>query len=133
MVVDIPPIIVAMPKGIRVPETWVLVLRPTLTSTGNINTTGKATLFLMDYPSQSRLKVWAHAEVVGTEQDSKLSAALETPGYDATVERLIVFRIQAFDWNCPQHITPRYTADEISEEVMKRNPNIVKPCCPDEE
>ena len=102
-------------------------------STGNINTTGKATLFLMDYPSQSRLKVWAHAEVVATEEDSKLSAALETPGYDATVERLIVFRIQAFDWNCPQHITPRYTADEISEEVMKRNPNIVKPCCPDEE
>lgn len=101
-------------------------------STGNILTSGKATLFLMDYPSQARLKIWALAEVVEPDQAPELAAALISADYDATVERLIVLRIQAYDWNCPQHITPRYTADEISEEVLRRNPNLVKPCCPDD-
>jgi predicted pyridoxine 5'-phosphate oxidase superfamily flavin-nucleotide-binding protein len=102
-------------------------------STGNILTSGKATLFLMDYPSQSRLKIWVHPEVIAPDDDADLAQALDCPDYDATVERLVVLRIQAYDWNCPQHITPRYTVDEISEEMIKRNPNIIAPCCPDEE
>lgn len=102
-------------------------------STGNILTSGKASLFLMDYPSQSRLKIWVHPEIVAVDDNPELARTLDYPEYIATVERLVVLRIQAYDWNCPQHITPRYTAEEIGEEVMKRNPNIVKPCCPEEE
>jgi len=99
-------------------------------STGNINSSRKASLFLMDYPSQKRLKIWAGSEVLEAEQDAELLEKLKMPDYNAPIERLIIFRIQAYDWNCPQHITPRYTTEEISEGVAKSNPDILKSCCP---
>ena len=70
----------------------------------------------MDYPSQQRLKIWAQSEVTYAEDNSELLRDLEISEYNAHVERLIIFKIQAFDWNCPQHITPRYTSEEISKE-----------------
>ena len=101
-------------------------------SVGNMNSTRKASLFLMDYPSQQRLKIWAESEVIDAGQDSELFQTLEIPGYQARVERLIIFKIQAYDWNCPQHITPRYTTEEIAGEIAKLNPAILKSCCPDD-
>ncbi|MFQ5486792.1 MAG: pyridoxamine 5'-phosphate oxidase family protein [Desulfobacterales bacterium] len=101
-------------------------------SVGNINANRKASLFLIDYPSQQRLKIWAESEVLDAGQDAALRKALEMPGYEAQIERLIIFKVRAFDWNCRQHITPRYTTDEIAKGIVKLNPDILKSCCPDE-
>jgi len=56
----------------------------------------------------------------------------EIPGYGARIERLLILRIQAYDWNCSQHITPRYTTEEIAEGIVKSSPDILKSCCPDD-
>jgi len=101
-------------------------------SVGNINSSRKSALILMDYPSQQRLKIWAGSEVTYAEDNSELLRDLEISEYNAHVERLIIFKIQAFDWNCPQHITPRYTSEEISKEIANLNPDILKSCCPDD-
>jgi len=82
-------------------------------STGNFIDNNKTMLFLMDYPNKRRLKIWAEAEVLDAADDPELARQLVMPGYDATVERIIVFKVQAFDWNCPQHITPRFTEEEV--------------------
>lgn len=68
---------------------------------------------LMDYPSQQRLKIWVEANIIDGEQDVELAQQLTMPDYEARIERLVVLDVQAWDWNCPQHITPRYTLDEI--------------------
>ncbi|MFY9780584.1 MAG: pyridoxamine 5'-phosphate oxidase family protein [Candidatus Baltobacteraceae bacterium] len=92
-------------------------------SVGNLETDDRAALFLMDYPSQTRLKILAHARTVEREQDPPLVESLAVSGYPARVERAIVFSIEGFDWNCPQHITPRYTLEEraaITEQMRQR-------------
>ncbi len=85
-------------------------------SVGNLNATRKAALFLMDYPTQRRLKIWAETEVLDADQNPELRQKLIMPDYKARVERIIVFQVQAYDWNCPQHITPRYTTEEFSAQ-----------------
>jgi len=84
-------------------------------SVGNLNATHKAVLFLIDYPRQERLKIWAEGTVQDAEEDPELLEKLRPEGYKAVIERLITFEVKAYDWNCPQHITPRYTAQEIKE------------------
>jgi uncharacterized protein len=79
-------------------------------SVGNLKTDDRVALIFMDYPNRARLKVLAHASI--SEEPSVL-AQVENPDYKARVERAIVFRVEGFDWNCPQHITPRFTEDEI--------------------
>ena len=79
-------------------------------SVGNLNENDKAFLFLMDYPNRQRIKVWGRAEYV--DGDEALLQRVADPGYDAKLERAIVFHIEAWDSNCPQHITPRYTVEE---------------------
>lgn len=81
-------------------------------STGNINSMGKAALFFMDYASQNRLKVWAEAEILSLDANPDLTELVTLPGYRAKLERVIRYKIQAFDWNCQQHITPRFTIEE---------------------
>lgn len=79
-------------------------------STGNVEATGRACLFLMDYPNRYRLKLWAEASVT---EDAEILARLRPSGLpSALVERGFLLRVLAFDWNCPQYITPRYTAEE---------------------
>jgi len=101
-------------------------------SSGNLIDTAKASLILMDYPGQQRLKIWAEATLTFAEDDLGLIAELADSDYPAVVERAVIFRICAYDWNCPQHITPRYRADEINEDVCNLHPEILKSCCPDE-
>jgi predicted pyridoxine 5'-phosphate oxidase superfamily flavin-nucleotide-binding protein len=84
-------------------------------SVGNLKASKKASLFLIDYPSRSRLKIWAQTQVIDANENPELLAKLSVPDYDAIIERLVIFKVQAYDWNCPQHITPRYTADEIRQ------------------
>jgi predicted pyridoxine 5'-phosphate oxidase superfamily flavin-nucleotide-binding protein len=82
-------------------------------STGNMQAGNKAALILMDYSSRQRLKIWVETEIIEAEKDVGLLRQLEMKDYEARIERLVIFTVQAYDWNCPQHITPRYTAEEI--------------------
>jgi predicted pyridoxine 5'-phosphate oxidase superfamily flavin-nucleotide-binding protein len=68
----------------------------------------------MDYPNRARLKILGRARIVdGNDKDTL--RRLSMPEYNAQVERGILISIEAFDWNCPQHITPRFTLAEIEE------------------
>ena len=67
----------------------------------------------MDYPHQRRLKLLAHTEVFDASERPDLLPALEDPDYRARIERVVLFHVVAFDWNCPQHITPRFTLEEM--------------------
>lgn len=86
-------------------------------STGNIESGARVALILMDYPNRLRLKVWAEADIVEADSDEVLLQALRGAQTSAAVERLVTLEVQAFDWNCPRHITPRYTLDEIEQLV----------------
>jgi len=83
-------------------------------STGNLSADDRVALILMDYPHRARLKILAHAEIKDLTADADLVARLLTPGYKAKPERAIVLHLEAFDWNCPQHITPRFTEAELA-------------------
>lgn len=82
-------------------------------SVGNLSGDDRVAMILVDYPSRSRLKLLGHAKIVGPEQPGLLSR-LQTPGYRAKVERGFLVRVAAFDWNCPQHITPRFTEAQFT-------------------
>jgi len=82
---------------------------------GNLSENDKAFLFLMDYRNQRRLKIWGRAEAV--EADSALIEKLKMPDYSAEVERAIVFQIEAWNWNCPQHIPIRYSEQDVAEII----------------
>lgn len=78
---------------------------------GDLETNDRVALFLMDYPNQARLKVIGHAKAV--EANAELEAKIAVPGYAARVQRVIVIEVVGFDWNCSQHITPRWTEEEV--------------------
>jgi uncharacterized protein len=84
---------------------------------GNLTAGNRASLFLMDYPNRRRLKIFAHAEVKTLADNPELAKALATPGYKALPERALLFHLDAFDWNCPQHITPRFTEAEVTQAL----------------
>jgi len=86
-------------------------------SLGNITADDRVALFLMDYAGRRRLKILARVEVKDLATDPDLASRLALPGYKAKVERALIFHLEAFDWNCPQHITPRFTEAEISSAV----------------
>lgn len=93
-------------------------------SVGNLSSNKKAALFLMDYQNKRRLKILAEVEVKDAAEAPDLIRRLKMPGYTAKVERAVILHIEAFDWNCPQHITPRYTIDEIRELTRPLNERI---------
>lgn len=96
-------------------------------SVGNLRGENKKTaLFLMDYENQRRLKILAETEVKDAADAPELIEKLKDENYEAKIERAIIFHIKAFDWNCPQHITPRYTLDEIKLMVQPLNDHIEK-------
>ncbi len=79
---------------------------------GNLMTDNRVSLFFMDYANKRRLKVFGHAALVDPEHETTLSR-LEMPDYRARVERGLLITVAGFDWNCPQHITERFTRDEV--------------------
>jgi len=85
-------------------------------STGNFRGNDRVALFFMDYPNRRRLKMLGHIEPVAND-DWETLAKLEVDEYRATVERAFIIKIEAFDWNCPQHITPRFTELEIQQMI----------------
>ena len=80
-------------------------------SMGNLSENDRAFLFLMDYPNRQRVKIWGRAEVV--EEDPELLERLGDPEYRGRPERVFLFHVDAWDVNCPQHIKPRYTVEEL--------------------
>jgi predicted pyridoxine 5'-phosphate oxidase superfamily flavin-nucleotide-binding protein len=87
-------------------------------SLGNLAANDRASLFLMDYPHRRRLKIFARIEAKDLSADPELAARLMTPGYKARPERALLVHVEAFDWNCPQHITPRFSEAEL-ESVLE--------------
>jgi predicted pyridoxine 5'-phosphate oxidase superfamily flavin-nucleotide-binding protein len=95
-------------------------------SVGNITQNPKVSLILVSYPMQARLKIYAEAEIAGLEEKPDLFNLLKPEHYKYKPERLILFHIKAYDWNCPQHITPRYTTDEINALAAPREKYILE-------
>lgn len=86
-------------------------------STGNVEANDRVCLFLMDYLRRARLKIYAHAETITPDADLALAALVTEPGYRAKIERIFRLRLATFDWNCQQHITPRFTEQQVAEAV----------------
>lgn len=95
-------------------------------SVGNIKHDDRVSLFLMDYPRQGRLKILGRMHEVDLADKPELAEALATPGYRAKVERALVIKVEAFDWNCPQHITQRFTLAEIEPAVSSLRARIAE-------
>ena len=87
-------------------------------SVGNLAADDRAALILMDYAGRARLKIYARVEPVPLDADATLAERVTMPGYKAKPERTLLLHLVAFDWNCPQHITPRFTETEIAEAVQ---------------
>ncbi len=85
-------------------------------STGNFRNNDRVSIIFMDYPNRTRMKLLGRVSVVA-ESDVETLARLEVADYRATVERGLLIHVEAFDWNCPQHITPRYSEDHIQNLV----------------
>ena len=68
----------------------------------------------MDYPRRRRLKLFARIELVDLAASADLAERLALPEYRGVPERAFLLHLEAFDWNCPQHITPRFTESEIA-------------------
>jgi predicted pyridoxine 5'-phosphate oxidase superfamily flavin-nucleotide-binding protein len=81
-------------------------------SVGNLAGYDRVSLFFMDYASKTRLKLLGRARVVGAD-DPAVKESLAVPGYRGLPERGLLIQVEAFDWNCSQHITPRFTLPEI--------------------
>ncbi len=88
-------------------------------SVGNLLASDRVSLILMDYARRRRMKIWGHAKIVHEEDDVRLIARLEMSGYRARVERAIVITVEAVEWNCPQHITPRFSEKEVQGMLAK--------------
>jgi predicted pyridoxine 5'-phosphate oxidase superfamily flavin-nucleotide-binding protein len=91
-------------------------------SVGNLSENPKAFLFLMDYANSRRVKVWGTATVV--EGDSELLAKLSDPTYPGRVERAIVFTVEAWDVNCPQHIHQRVSQRQVAPVIEQLRQRI---------
>ena len=82
-------------------------------STGNIRHDDRVSLFFMDYAARRRLKIFGYMREISTDEID-IVGRLDVGNYRAKVDRGFVIKVAAFDWNCPQHITQRYTVDEIN-------------------
>ena len=85
-------------------------------STGNFRSDNRVALFFMDYPNRTRLKMLGRVRTVGLDEP-ELLARLEDDDYPAQIERGFIIEVEGFDWNCPQHITPRFTEAEVEDQL----------------
>jgi len=86
-------------------------------SLGNTSANDRVALILMDYPARRRLKLYARIEARDLAAEPGLAEKLALPGYRALPERAFLLHLEAFDWNCPQHITPRFSEAEVKAGV----------------
>jgi len=97
-----------------------------LISTGNLAVGDRLMLFLMDYPGRTRLKIIGHACIEDARQHPDIVEQLAEPEIRDKVERLCFIEVVSYDWNCQQHITPRYTAEEIKGIVAPLQQRIAE-------
>lgn len=95
-------------------------------SVGNLQTNPNVALIMVSYPQRARLKVYAKAKVVALAEDPTLFEKIDPADYPHRPKRMMVLDVQAFDWNCPQHITPRYTVEEIQAAFETQKEYIAK-------
>ena len=96
-------------------------------SVGNLVHDNRVALILMDYPRRQRLKILGRARSVdSTELDPEMLRRVEMPTYRGRVERIVLIDVEAFDWNCPQHITPRFTQAEVDAAVQPLKQRIAQ-------
>jgi uncharacterized protein len=86
-----------------------------LVSTGNLGVTDRVAIFMMDYPQRTRLKLLGHARVLDAREHPELVDQLAPETLRSKVERLFLIQVISYDWNCPQYITPRFTAAEVEK------------------
>jgi predicted pyridoxine 5'-phosphate oxidase superfamily flavin-nucleotide-binding protein len=91
---------------------------------GNLSENPRAFLFLMDYARRRRIKLWGRAQIV--EGDAELMARLMPAGYDARPEQVLLFDVQAWDVNCPQHIPQRFEAADVQAALQARDARIAE-------
>ena len=82
-------------------------------STGNLMTDARVSLILVDYPRRARLKLLGKVSIFEGDQAAPWLPRVQDSGYAAVIERVYVIRVEAFDWNCQQHITERFTVEEL--------------------
>lgn len=95
-------------------------------TTGNLLHDDRVALFLMDYAHQARLKILGRAKIVEGKEAEPLINQLRMPDYPAKIERVVWIHLEAFDWNCQQHIPPRYTLPEIEQAVAPLRKRIAE-------
>lgn len=86
-------------------------------SLGNLGADNRVSLILMDYVNRRRLKIFAHVEIKSLKDNPELAGKVATPGYRGRAERVYLLHLDAFDWNCPQHITQRFDAEDVAQAV----------------
>lgn len=91
-------------------------------SVGNLSENPKAQLFLIDYSNRRRIKIWGRARVI--EGDEALVERLRHEGYKARIERVLLFSVQSWDANCPQHIPLRFEAADVEAAIAGRDRRI---------
>ena len=91
-------------------------------SLGNLSENDKAFIFLIDYPNRQRIKIWGSARFV--EDDPTLLQQVADTDYKARPQRVLLFHVEAWDVNCPQHIQPRFTAEEMEPVIQKLQDRI---------
>ena len=97
-----------------------------LVSTGNVEITGRVALFLMDYPTRTRLKLLGHASVLDAREHPELVDQFAAEPLRKKVERLFLIQVISYDWNCAQYITPRFTAAEVERYVAPLKARIAE-------
>ncbi len=95
-------------------------------STGNTALDDRVGLIFVDYPHRRRLKILGHLRVFEPRERPDFAPLLAVEGYRARVERFVLVTVEAFDWNCPQHITPRFTPAEIESLVAPLQARIAE-------
>jgi predicted pyridoxine 5'-phosphate oxidase superfamily flavin-nucleotide-binding protein len=95
-------------------------------SVGNITKNSKVSLILVSYPLRARLKIYAEAQIIEIQDNPTLFDLLKPEDYKFKPERLLIFDIKAYDWNCPQHITPKFSPADIEETIKARDQHIKK-------
>ena len=93
-------------------------------SVGNLSLENRISLILMDYPNRRRLKILGRATLIDAQDRPEIAAHLHDQSYKAVPERAVIITIDAFDWNCPQHIPKRYTFEEFESYLVAENMEI---------
>jgi uncharacterized protein len=97
-----------------------------LVSTGNLDVTDRVALFMMDYPHRTRLKLLGQARVLDAREHRELVDQLAPEPLRSKVERLFLIQVISYDWNCPQYITPRFTAAEMEKHAAPLKARIAE-------